>query len=206
MTFQNGSTNVYETTAGVIGNFTGVTDGDSFYEQFCTGPKPTPTASASAISTATASASATTTPAASPTAAPAPGYPEPVIISSDHVVSGYYLNSTGFEDVAVLSMLTFEPELPSEFQYVVQTFIADAKAAGKTKMVIDVSANGGGYILQGYDTFRQFFPDIVQDGYTRYRYTEALQLMADQFAIAIPANYSPATASDEEINMCMCYT
>ena len=126
-----------------------------------------------------------------------------MVISSDHVVSGYFLDSPGYTDVAVLSMLTFEPELPAEFQYVVQTFIADAKAAGKTKMIIDVSANGGGYILQGYDTFRQFFPQIEQAGYTRYRYTEALQLMADQYAIAIPANYSPATATDEQIQLCM---
>jgi hypothetical protein len=53
----------------------------------------------------------------------------------------------------------------------------------------------------GYDTFRQLFPQIVQDGYTRYRYTEALQLMSDQFSSIIPANYSPATASDELIQI-----
>lgn len=55
--------------------------------------------------------------------------------------------------------------------------------------------------MQGYDTFRQLFPQIVQDGYTRFRNIEAIQLIADQFAVAIPADYSPATASDDMINM-----
>ena len=31
-----------------------------------------------------------------------------------------------------------------------------AKAAGKTKLVIDLSSNGGGNILTGYDAFRQY--------------------------------------------------
>lgn len=186
--FENGTTRTYPTIARVIGNFTGVTDGESMYQKFCTGKKP-------------ATSSATTTTTTNTTTSPAPGYPSPVVISSDHVVSGYFLNSTRNSDVAVLSMLSFEPKTPAEFQAVVQTFLADAKAAGKTKLVVDLSANGGGYILQGYDTFRQLFPQIEQDGFTRFRYTEALAVMAEVYASAIPADFDPATASDELINM-----
>ena len=123
--FENGTLKTYQSTSGVIADFTGVTDGDSFYDKFCTGPSPN------------ASLTANSPAAAAPTSAP--GYPPPVVISSDHSVSGYYLNSTENSDVAVLSMLSFEPTIPAEFQYVVQTFFADAKAAGKTKLVIDVS-------------------------------------------------------------------
>lgn len=94
-----------------------------------------------------------------------PGYPAPILITSDGIVSGYYLNGTGFEDVAVISLLAFESESIVEFQTVAQDFFAAAKRDGKTKLVIDLSANGGGYILQGYDLFRQLFPSIVQDGY-----------------------------------------
>ena len=43
-------------------------------------------------------------------------------------------------------------------------------------MIVDVQVNGGGYILQGYDSFRQFFPDIIQEDYTRVR--ENPQLLA----------------------------
>ena len=148
--FENGTTVDFETVSGVIGDFTGVTDGDSFYQKFCN-PNPPPS-------------NTTTTPTPTPSATIVPGYPPPVVISHDYIVSGYYLNSTENSDVAVLSMITFEPKIPREFQSVVQNFLADAKAAGKTKLVIDVSANGGGIILQGYDTFRQLFPQIEQDG------------------------------------------
>ena len=126
LSFANGTQVTYQSTSSVIADFSGVTDGDSFYDKFCTGPAPD-----------TSESQATPTAAAVPSSAP--GYPPPVVISSDHVVSGYYLNSTENSDVAVLSMLSFEPEIPAEFQYVVQTFLADAKAAGKTKLVIDVS-------------------------------------------------------------------
>ena len=122
--FENGTLITYQTTSGVIADFTGVTDGDSFYDKFCTGPSPDTESTVSPAPAAPKSA---------------PGYPPPVVISSDSVVSGYYLNSTENSDVAVLSMLSFEPSIPAEFQYVVQTFLADAKAAGKTKLVIDVS-------------------------------------------------------------------
>ena len=185
--FQNGSTFNTETLGGVLGDFTGVTDGESFYAKFCN-PNPPPS-------------NVTAAPTPTPTATIVPGYPPPVVISPDAIVSGYYLNSTENSDVAVLSMITFEPAIPRNFQIAVQKFIADAKAAGKKKLVIDVSANGGGYILVGYDTFRQLFPQIVQDGYTRFRNIEAIQLIADQYAVAIPANYSPATASADMINM-----
>ena len=183
-TFENGTTIVLDNVAHVKGNFAGVTDGQSFYEQFCTGPH-TSNAVAAEVSAA---------------ATIAPGYPPPVIITNDTIVSGYYLDGEGFNDVAVLSMLAFESESTVEFQAVVQDFIADALAAGKKKMVIDVSANGGGYILQGYDTFRQFFPQIVQEDYTRFRENEYLLTIAHVFSDAIPANYDPDTASQEIIS------
>jgi hypothetical protein len=182
-TFSNGTTITLDNVAHVKGNFAGVTDGPSFYQQFCTGPQK---------SNALAS---TSTPKSI-----ARGYPPPVIITNDTIVSGYYLDGEGFGDVAVLSMLAFESESPVEFQAVVQDFIADALDAGKTKIIIDLSANGGGYILQGYDTFRQFFPQIIQEDYTRFRENEYLLTIAQVFSDAIPADYNPNTASNEIIS------
>ncbi|KAL1962724.1 hypothetical protein VTN77DRAFT_9268 [Rasamsonia byssochlamydoides] len=185
--FQNGTTRTYPTIARVIGGFNGITDGESMYQRFCTG------ATRTTNKPAVASASATST--------PVPGYPAPVVVSSDHVISGYFLNSTRNSDVAVLSLLNFDADTPAEFQDVLQTFLADAKAAGKTKLVIDLSANGGGYILLAYETFRQLFPQIEQDGFNRFRYTPALAVMAQQYAAVIPADFDPNTASEDMIDM-----
>jgi C-terminal processing protease CtpA/Prc len=63
--------------------------------------------------------------------------------------------------VAILSILSFERRFPVQSQTVVQTLISDARVAGKTKMTIDLSGNGGGDISLGYDLSRQFFPKIV---------------------------------------------
>jgi hypothetical protein len=190
--FGNGTSRTFAATSQVLADFTGVTDGESVYQKFCTGPSDSVENSLSSTPT-----SATSSTVSTPT--PAPGYPTPEIISSDTVVSGYFLNSSRNSDVAVLSMLSFEPDIPSEFQAVIQQFLAEAKAAGKTKLVIDVSANGGGIILNGYDAFRQLFPQVEQDGFTRFRYTEALAVMAQQFAVAIPANFTPSTANADTI-------
>ncbi|KAE8376749.1 hypothetical protein BDV26DRAFT_264909 [Aspergillus bertholletiae] len=187
--FANGTSRSYRTTAHIKADLTGITDGPSMYQKFCTGPSST-----------TSAASTTSSPAAA-TATPAPGYPDPEVISSDNVISGYFLDSDRNSDVAVLSMLSFEPTTPAEFQAVLEKFIRHAKATGKTKLVIDVSGNGGGYILQGYDTFRQLFPSIVQDGYTRFRYTEALAAIAEQFNAVLPKDFDPNTATSDEIEM-----
>lgn len=165
-------------------DWTGVTDGQSFYEVFCTGPRDTARVAAS-VDVVDAGIIV-------------PGYPTPVVITNDNVVSGYYLNGSGYEDVAVLTLLAFESESYVEFQGVQQVFFADAVAAGKTKLVIDLSANGGGYILQGYDTFRQLFPDIIQDGYTRWRENEVF-LAISQVYSADSANFNPVTATNDQI-------
>ena len=190
LTFENGTKITLITTATLLASFSGVTDGESFYQTFCTGPAPTVTAS---NASSTNSSAPTTTAAFSTT--PATGYPQPRIISSDKIVSGYFLPAP-HGDVAVLAMNSFEPQSPGEFQYVVQTFLAMAKTSGKKKLVVDVSANGGGNIFQSYDTFRQLFPHTVQYGYNRWREHEAFNIVTRQFASLIPANYSPDTASD----------
>jgi hypothetical protein len=177
--------------AKVKGNFGGVNSGESYYQQFCTGA----TASSGSVA-----AIAATGDLARAVGTIATGYPSPVIITGDSIVSGYYLNETGYEDVAVISLLAFENEAPLEFQRVAQQFFADAKQDGKTKLVIDLSANGGGYILQGYDLFRQLFPDIVQDGFTRFRESDTLLAMSQIYS-DISADFDPITATEDEINI-----
>ncbi|THC97570.1 hypothetical protein EYZ11_002925 [Aspergillus tanneri] len=183
--FANGTSRSYRTTANVIGDFTGITDGKTMYEKFCTGP----------------SMKSNTTSTTAPQSTQAPGYPEPEVISSDNSISGYFLDSSRNMDVAVLSMLSFHPYDPSEFQWVFQNFLEQAKAVGKSKLVIDLSLNGGGYVLLAYDAFRQLFPSIVQDGLSRFRLTKAFAAMAKQFALVLPSDFDPDTASEDEIQM-----
>jgi hypothetical protein len=116
------------------------------------------------------------------------------VVSSDNAFSGYYLKD--HPDVAVLVALSYSPRKPPEFPAVLQNIITRAKRDGKKKIVIDLSANGGCYILQGYDMYRQFFPQIEQDGYSRIRENKAFLTIAEIVNKAIPADYSPLTASD----------
>jgi hypothetical protein len=188
VTFENGTDLVVENKAAVIGDFTGVTDGNSFYQKFCTGT-PTTNASTAAVTS--------TTPSATPSAtAPATGYPAPLFISADKQVSGYYLPNS---DVAVLSMISFEPTIPVQFQQVVQSLLTAAKADGKTKLIVDLAANGGGLIFQGYDTFRQLFPQIVQDGNTRFRDTPEFMALAQVISGAFSPGFDPYTSTSDEL-------
>jgi C-terminal processing protease CtpA/Prc len=110
----------------------------------------------------------TQTIAAAPTIA---GYPFPVIRDNgSNTTSGYFLNGTGYEDVAVLAVTSFSPggdigfvAYMTDFQRVVQEFLALCKTNGKKKLVIDLAANGGGYIVAGYELFNQVGAAVDRD-------------------------------------------
>ncbi|KAI8627800.1 hypothetical protein F5Y19DRAFT_476969 [Xylariaceae sp. FL1651] len=191
-TFANGTSLELANVARLKGNWTGVVDGPSYFAKFAPGAG----SSTDSAPTTTASPAATPTPAA---LAGVPGYPAPVIVSGDGVISGYYLEGEGFEDTAVLVALSFSPDDPVEFQHVAQDFFAAAKSAGKKNLVVDVSANGGGYIFSGYDLFRQIFPDIVQEGLGRWRENPGFLAITEVYS-ANSANFDPDTASADTIS------
>ena len=154
LNFANGSTNTYQTMARIPGNsITGVTDGESAFQKICT--KPT-------VAVAPAAASPTTAPFRPGNATSnnfrLKGYPIAQVSSSYGQISGYYFQSAANKDVGVISMNSFEPNTPAEFQAVFQTMLAEMNRDGKTKLVIDLQGNGGGIILNGYGAFRQLFP------------------------------------------------
>ena len=96
--------------------------------------------------------------------------------------SGYFLEGEGYDDVAVLSVPSFVSALEDEIPFqIVNTYLINrAVAEGKKKLIIDVSANGGGTILQGYDLFKQLFPQILPYGATRFRAHEAFNLIGKE--------------------------
>lgn len=111
----------------------------------------------------------------------APGYPPPIIRQRSNMNAGYFLDGPGFEDVAVLTLTSFVHEHSAgiEFKKVNSDFIAAALAANKTKLIIDVSANGGGVILQGYDLFKQLFQSIHPYGASRFRAHETVDWLGE---------------------------
>ncbi|GAB7347877.1 hypothetical protein MBLNU459_g5404t1 [Dothideomycetes sp. NU459] len=191
LTFANGTSVTNQNYAKVLASFDGITSGADIYQTYFAVPE-IAFANALELATATTSsasstAAASSTSAASPTTAtstPAPGYPTPVIRQSNNLNGGYFLDGAGFEDVAVLTVPSFVGlgSAEVEFQNVNSQFIADALAANKTKLIIDVSANAGGTILQGYDLFKQLFPSILPYGATRFRAHEALDLIGQEFS------------------------
>lgn len=154
--FANGTTVTLENYARVKGNMTGIVDGLSFYKAFC---EPLPQKKPEDDSSE---------PAAPPDP-PLAGYPKPVIRTNDNVITGYYLEGEGVDHIGVLAVRGFVTRSYPQFQAVTQKYLEMAKAAGKTKIVIDLQTNHGGIIVLGYDLFRQFFPQTQEHAVTRWK-------------------------------------
>lgn len=155
---ENGTTRQYINNAIIaLDQFDGVTDGASFYTQFCNLGPPQTNQKKRALG------HELIVPRSNPTVprqavASATGYPKPQMLHPEAVIGGYYLTGKGYDDVAVLSVPSFSPSTetgPQDFQDLIGTFTKSAKAAGKTRLVIDLRANGGGRVFLGYDMFKQ---------------------------------------------------
>ena len=207
-TFANGTTATNQNFARVLAaGFANITSGEDVYSTYFAVPEEAfdnafalvSSTSSAAIATSTAgNSTASATVAAVATSTPAPGYPVPVVREKSNLNSGYYIDAPGYEDVAVLVMPSFvstdSDEIP--FQAVNTYFLEAARAANKTKLIIDVSANGGGTILQGYDIFKQLFPQILPYGATRFRAHEAFNLLGEQ--VSYLAGLAPRSLSDND--------
>ncbi|XP_014555003.1 hypothetical protein COCVIDRAFT_103559 [Bipolaris victoriae FI3] len=172
--FANGTVWSQMNVAVVIKNFTGVDSGSAFFQKFCSGPQPPSAAPAPAPP------SNNTTPS-TPANAPKPshiGYPKAELINSDLAVGGYFLDGSAYQDVAVLSIPSYQAQSPQAFQNTMRNFIRMSRQLGKTKMIFDLRGNGGGNAILGYDTFKQVYPQAVAEPYggTRYRANEALNI------------------------------
>ncbi|KAF1951679.1 hypothetical protein CC80DRAFT_480477 [Byssothecium circinans] len=185
LVFENGTTYKFDNYAKVLVSFDGITDGESLYQKH--------------IAASTGSSSVSETAA---TAIPAPGYPPPVIREAKNLIGGYYLDATEYSDVAVLSVPSFQsPAVAEDFQQTAEKFLTGAKAAGKKKLVIDLSANGGGAILQGYDLYKQLFPTLIDHAAAdRFRAFESTNLLGEYFSRAsesLPRGYFPKEQDKE---------
>ncbi|KAF1970425.1 hypothetical protein BU23DRAFT_511669 [Bimuria novae-zelandiae CBS 107.79] len=174
--FNNGTSKSMMNLAVVVGDFKGVTDGKTFFQKFCTGPKPT------ANPTATTPTNGTNTTTPTQTATPSPshvGYPKAVMLNPNLSLGGYWINDTGYDDVAVMSIPSYESPDVQLYQNLMRDFIRMSVKAGKTKMIFDLRGNGGGNAILGYDSFKQVFPQADQEpfGGSRFRANDALNMV-----------------------------
>lgn len=183
-------------------NFTGVRNGEDYYQRFCSGVVPE-TDAAATTTTTTASPTASPTTAAPPVSPTIEGYPVPVVRDQGaNTTAGYFINATGYEDVAVLVVSGFSPAglqgavaYLNDFQQTVEKFLAAAKAAGKTKLVIDLEANGGGFVVAGYELFAQLFPDVNRFQADNLRLSKSLVSMARITDAITPEDFNTTDVS-----------
>jgi hypothetical protein len=134
-------------------------------------------------------------------------YPKPLARDNYNMLSGYYLNETDLQDVAVLAIPSFEPSEyamePAEFASIATKFVVQAVRDGKKKLVIDLSANPGGDLSSGMDLFKLFFPD--QDIYqaSRIRDHEAFNLAGQALAHLNVAKKADYLACDSASDLCI---
>lgn len=94
-------------------------------------------------------------------ASAAQNYPEPVLRQESGPIRGHYINATDFMDVAILQVPSFQVwHAPRAFTNAVDSFLRLAAAAGKTKLIIDISDNNGGDVAAGLSLYQQLLPDL----------------------------------------------
>jgi len=190
--FANGTTRAFANTAFTKfpESFANITDGQSFFETFCSGPVAQMPSDAVASNGLTPSLISNRLDAkfSLPT-----NYhlrkrqnsgTAPTVVSqnTDGSISGYFLNGEGHDDIAVLKITSFSPvddDSGSKFQDVLQKFVAACIKEKKEKLIIDLRENGGGATNLLIDSFMQLFPEMEAFSAQRYRAQEQFTLIGD---------------------------
>jgi hypothetical protein len=175
---ENGSVFEYVNSAIIpLNTFDNIVDGTDFFKVFCNLGPPKSNSKRDITGVPRDATRVKKRQTEQPTAT---GFPTPQVLHSEAVLGGYYLSGSGYDDVAVLSVPSFYPttqEGPAEFQDITGSFLKDAAAAGKKKLVIDLRGNGGGAVFLGYDMFKQLFPSMDPYGASQFRANEAFDLV-----------------------------
>lgn len=117
-----------------------------------------------------------------------PGYPVPVVKHYNDYIAGYFMTGTDYKDIAVLSIYSFSPKGSakktdtefSEFRRVIRKFIEEARREKRTKLIIDLQANGGGMLHMAYELYRNLFPKSEPFDGTRIRATDAYNIIGNE--------------------------
>lgn len=110
-----------------------------------------------------------------------PGLPNSTWMNSDNSIAGFFSNATELQDTGIVFLPTFSSS-PQEVAQVTIDFLHNATAAGKKRILIDVTANPGGYMSTGIDLFRIFFPNAFPYTATRFRAHEAAKYLTKAYS------------------------
>ncbi|KIV95950.1 hypothetical protein, variant [Exophiala mesophila] len=174
-TFANGTSRVFPIVGIAQQDFDGVFDGPSFYQKFCNA-----TVKMEAAATTTSSQPVRTQSPRRPesTADEALlGYPDPFITDEDGTLAGFFLDTDGFRDTAVLAVKSFEPTNDDSFIDTMKKFLEECRRRRSSHLIVDVSSNGGGNILLAVDTFKQLFPTVDPYHTFSFRATDQLEVL-----------------------------
>lgn len=109
------------------------------------------------------------------------GLPGATLGNPQGSIAGYFSNLTGLQDTAILLLPTFSSS-PSQVAQGAVEFLQNATAAGKKNILIDVTANPGGYMSTGIDMSRIFFPNVFPYTATRFRAHESAKYLTQAYS------------------------
>ena len=135
---------------------------------------------------------------------PLPAYPEPLVVQTGLGVNDPSSNFNGYatgyvikeKSLAILSIPNFGMSggYGLSFSEMVGNFTAAAKAAGATKLLLDLQGNSGGSTLDSVDTFKHLFPQVEPFAGSRLRSNPVANtlgtLYSEQFKQAVQQNNS----------------
>lgn len=197
--FSNGSSGQFPNMALIRTSFSELDSGEKLHQEVEV-PKPNATL---------------TTKLASDTEMPLveslPRYPSnPVAIHKyGGYISGYLLEDENDNDMCVLAAFTFQTAyhtLPGynitedfiEARRVIRETLSSCKVDGRTRLIVDMSANDGGYINLGYELYRNLFPQAKMWTGSRIRAHPAADLLG-RLLYDIPKAQALATAGESQL-------
>ncbi|KIW13034.1 hypothetical protein PV08_08221 [Exophiala spinifera] len=172
--FKNGSTASYGWVAATAKSFAAVEDGTSFYNAFCN-----VTQKLSNTDPGSSAATSDASPGASDPNQLRPLYPKALVISDDASIAGYFSESD--PDTAILSINGFSEGAAPSAQQTMTSFLNMCREQNKTRLIIDLSQNGGGTIMLAYDYFKQLFPSLEPYLAGQLRAHEQLDVLGQYF-------------------------
>ena len=195
VTWSNGTSVSVLNIATTTQKFDGVTDGASFFKVFCTGAITGAKPSSADVKADVISPGMLEPQALIPTETYhtrnkrqtiTRTYASAVAQASSGVVAGYFLSGNGYDDVAVLKIISFsnpqsdgETRFNNEFQATVASFLRQCISSKKQKLIIDLRENGGGNTNLLLDAFMQLFPDMEPFSGQRYRSSDIFNKIGD---------------------------
>lgn len=168
LNFANGTNRIVEKTASPAERFFSYPNGTSLFNIYCLPMQ----SSFSFRSHSTSNAQQ---------ASEVPGLPNTTWINSDNSIAGFFSNATELQDTGIVFLPTFSSS-PRDIAQVTVEFLRNATAAGKKKILIDVTANPGGYMSTDIDLLRIFFPDAFPYTATRFRAHEAAKYLTKSYS------------------------